>query len=87
MFVDCTSLVGGNGTAYNQSKIDASMCHVDREGQEGYFTYNKATDYYKVYVPSVMGSVIVNYPQTLFSKGDNVSITFTGYSKDTTLDY
>lgn len=86
-FNNCSSLIGGNGTAYNSSKTDASMCHVDREGQEGYFTYNKATDYYKVYVPSVMGSVIVNYPQTLFSKGDNVSITFTGYSKDTTLDY
>lgn len=87
MFLNCTSLVGGNGTAYNSSKTDASMAHVDREGQEGYFTYNKATDYYKVYVPSVMGSVIVNYPQTLFSKGDKVSISFTGYSKDTTLDY
>lgn len=86
-FYGCDLLVGGNGTIFNSSKTDVSMAHVDREGQEGYFTYNKATDYYKVNVPSVMGSVIVNYPQTLFSKGDNVSITFTGYSKDTTLDY
>lgn len=86
-FYNCTSLIGGNGTAFNSSKTDASMCHVDREGQEGYFTYNKATDYYKVYVPQNMDSISINYPYTLFSKGDNVSITFTGYSKDTTLDY
>lgn len=87
MFYNCISLVGGNGTAYNSSKIDASMAHVDRNGQEGYFTYNKATDYYKVILPQFMDSININYPYTQFSKGDNVSITFTGYSKDTTLDY
>ena len=87
MFYGCNSLVGGNGTVFNSSKTDASMAHVDRNGQEGYFTYNKATDYYKVIIPQVMDSIQINYPYTQFSKGDNVSITFTGYSKDTTLDY
>ncbi len=38
MFLGCTSLVGGNGTAYSSSAINCSMAHVDTEENPGYFT-------------------------------------------------
>ena len=39
MFYGCTSLVGGNGTKFNSSHIDATYARVDKAGQPGYFTY------------------------------------------------
>ena len=44
-FKDCTSLIGGAGTAYNASHIDASYAHVDGgTSNPGYLTYiNSAT--------------------------------------------
>ena len=39
MFGGCTSLVGGNGTAYNSSYIDYSYAHIDGgTANPGYFT-------------------------------------------------
>lgn len=38
MFINCTSLVGGNGTAYNASNVGKSYAVVDRPGTPGYFT-------------------------------------------------
>ena len=38
MFLDCTSLVGGNGTTYNSSHVDASYAHIDVADNPGYFT-------------------------------------------------
>ena len=38
MFEGCTSLVGGNGTTFNSSHIDASFAHVDSENDPGYLT-------------------------------------------------
>lgn len=39
MFVDCTNLVGGAGTVYNPSYIDASYAHIDGGADNpGYFT-------------------------------------------------
>ena len=38
MFNDCTSLVGGNGTVYDASHIDASYAHIDTADNPGYFT-------------------------------------------------
>ena len=38
MFYKCTSLVGGNGTAYNASHTDASYAHIDTPGNPGYLT-------------------------------------------------
>lgn len=37
-FQDCYALVGGNGTAYSSSHMDASYARVDKNGQKGYFT-------------------------------------------------
>ena len=38
MFNGCTSLVGGNGTTYNSSHIDATYAHIDVADNPGYFT-------------------------------------------------
>ena len=40
MFYGCASLMGGNGTVYNSSHIDATYAHPDVAGNPGYFTSN-----------------------------------------------
>jgi len=42
MFSFCRSLVGGNGTQYDETQIDASYARIDKEGTPGYFTDIKA---------------------------------------------
>ncbi|MBQ6086049.1 MAG: BspA family leucine-rich repeat surface protein [Bacteroidaceae bacterium] len=43
MFNACTELVGGNGTIYNSSYVDAAYAHPDGgEGNPGYFTEREA---------------------------------------------
>ena len=38
MFYGCTSLVGGAGTAYSSSHINATYAHIDSASNPGYFT-------------------------------------------------
>jgi surface protein len=38
MFINCTSLVGGNGTVYNSSHVNATYAHIDVADNPGYFT-------------------------------------------------
>ena len=38
MFLNCTSLVGGNGTVYNSYDVNAQFARVDVPGTPGYFT-------------------------------------------------
>ena len=38
MFLGCNNLVGGNGTQYSSSHVDAAYAHVDGMGGPGYFT-------------------------------------------------
>ena len=38
MFYDATKLVGGNGTVYNSSNVDATYARIDKEGEPGYLT-------------------------------------------------
>ena len=38
MFLQCYALVGGNGTAWNGSKITGEMAHIDTAENPGYFT-------------------------------------------------
>jgi surface protein len=38
MFTNCTSLVGGNGTAYSSAHVNAEYARIDRAGTPGYFT-------------------------------------------------
>ena len=39
MFTGCTSLVGGNGTAYSSSHVDSEYARIDTDDTPGYFTY------------------------------------------------
>ena len=44
MFNDCTSLVGGQGTAYDASHMGADYAHIDGGPSDpGYFTANNAS--------------------------------------------
>ena len=38
MFFDCTSLVGGNGTTYDENHVDKLYARVDKPGQPGYLS-------------------------------------------------
>ena len=38
MFNGCTNLVGGNGTKYDETNVDAAYAHPDAAGNPGYFT-------------------------------------------------
>lgn len=38
VFKDCTSLIGGNGTAYDEIHVAHEYACVDKEGQPGYLT-------------------------------------------------
>ena len=38
MFRGCTSLIGGNGTAFNPYNVSATYARIDRAGTPGYFT-------------------------------------------------
>lgn len=38
MFLGCTNLIGGNGTAYDASRVTGAYAKIDRTGRPGYFT-------------------------------------------------
>lgn len=38
MFNNCTNLVGGNGTKYDDNHTDAEYARFDAPGAPGYFT-------------------------------------------------
>ena len=38
MFAECTHLIGGNGTKYDENHIDKTYARIDSEGEPGYFT-------------------------------------------------
>ena len=48
MFNDCTSLVGGNSTAFDSDHIDKEYARIDRAGTPGYFT-NKNKEAYAIW--------------------------------------
>ena len=45
MFYGATKLVGGNGTVYNSSNVDATYARIDKEGEPGYFTLKTIKTY------------------------------------------
>ena len=45
MFTGCTALVGGNGTTYSSSHVNASYAHIDVDGNPGYFTETPTEPY------------------------------------------
>ena len=53
MFNNCTSLVGGQGTTYDDSHIDKTYAHIDGgTSNPGYFTDKNAPVAYACYTPS-----------------------------------
>ena len=42
MFYNCTNLVGGNGTIYDEAHTDSEYARIDLPGQPGYFTDKKS---------------------------------------------
>jgi len=45
MFLGCTSIVGGQGTTYDEHQVDAARAHIDGgPGNPGYFTGNGSVD-------------------------------------------
>ena len=53
MFDNCTSLVGGQGTAYDENYTDAAYAHIDEgTSNPGYLTDIHATVAYACYTPS-----------------------------------
>ena len=45
MFTGTTKLVGGNGTVYNSSNVDATYARIDKEGETGYLTLKTIKTY------------------------------------------
>lgn len=39
LFIECSKLVGGNGTAYNDANVNVSYACIDKAGQPGYLTH------------------------------------------------
>ena len=42
MFTGCSVLVGGNGTTYSSSHVNAAYARIDAAGTPGYFTYKES---------------------------------------------
>ena len=79
MFTDCTSLVGGMGTAYDENHTDATYAHIDGGAADpGYLTAKPETEAiqdFTVSVPSAMSSsVTITAPEGGWVVGEN---TFT----------
>ena len=52
MFENCTSLVGGMGTTYDENHVDKEYAHIDGgESNPGYFTDTNAPRAYACYTP------------------------------------
>ena len=66
MFKNCTSLKGGNGTAYNSTNVDATYARPDGvDGRKGYFTKSTATGMDNVQSDKVQGTKVLRDGQLL----------------------
>ena len=82
LFWGCTSLVGGNGTAYNENNVNMEYARIDgKDGQPGYFTYSG--NYVKGASLSLDGKIGVNFHVSLNSKAFTVVVNGPG----TTIEY
>ena len=52
---NCTSLVGGSGTAYDASHTDHEYARIDKAGQPGYLTQKEATGIEKLSIAPSQG--------------------------------
>ncbi len=76
MFTDCTSLVGGQGTTYDENHVDKAYAHIDGgTSNPGYFT-EKGPEAYACYTPS-------NTTLTFYYDNQRSSRTGTTYDLNT----
>lgn len=90
MFINCSKLTGGNGTKYDQTKIDAAYARIDGlNGQPGYFTDKNAPE--KTEVEKQLESMTLHekvcqmfcvYPEDLGGSG---ALTVAGSTQQKTL--
>ena len=90
MFISCSKLTGGNGTKYDQTKIDAAYARIDGlNGQPGYFTDKNAPE--KTEVEKQLESMTLHekvcqmfcvYPEDLGGSG---ALTVAGSTQQKTL--
>lgn len=74
LFWGCTSLVGGNGTTYNENNVNMEYARIDgKDGQPGYFTYSE--NYVKGASLTLNGKIGVNFYVSLNSKAHTVVVT------------
>ena len=82
MFINCTALVGGNGTTYDADHVDAAYAHIDGgPSNPGYFTEAPAKPYA---VLSTDGSTLTFYydKQSSTREGTICSIPWTDITPD-----
>ncbi|MBR6071191.1 MAG: BspA family leucine-rich repeat surface protein, partial [Ruminococcus sp.] len=97
MFSGCKALVGGNGTVYDSTNVDAKYARIDKEGQKGYLTMSANTAYDLTVAGSKVtygnkgdilgdGSVLYNGVNLVISKDIDLS-KYTNAYIGTTEDY
>ena len=67
MFSGCQSIKGGNGTPYNDNKVDKTYAKIDESGSPGYFTAKE--------VPPVPVEGKVTFTFDLQGHGNNYNVT------------
>lgn len=86
MFLDCSSLEGGNGTTYDSNNTDATYAHIDdrENGNPGYFTAKPASTALMMSRPPVQSETPApTEPTYTTSSTDGNSITlYSWYDRD-----
>ena len=74
LFSGCTSLIGGEGTAYNDANTDAEYARIDSRSKKGYFTGRNIS--YNVSISECEHGT-VTADMTVANKDDIVTLTIT----------
>ena len=69
MFTGCTSLVGGNGTAYDETRTGIEYANIDRNAKKGYFS-RSADPLYVIWCED-NGTIYFTYTDQLYNVGDS----------------
>lgn len=86
VFVNCPSLVGGNGTVYDSNNIDYQYACIDgKDGQPGYFTWNEFGIPYASVV-GMAGNTGMVKGSGLYGVGNQYRLTYVP-SNGNTIDY
>ncbi len=75
MFEGCTSLVGGKGTTYDETKIHNEYARPDRDGIPGYFTRDVKTYDFTI-TKAMVGTLYLPYPVTIPENEDYFNVYY-----------